>query len=140
MRKTIATRLKQSQNTCASLTTVQRLDMTALMAWRAKYKDAIAETHGVRLGYMGAFAKAATLAAQQVPRINAGIDTDREIITYRDYVDISIAVSTPKGPVTPVVRDCQSKNVVEIERDVAAMAKKVEESTSRSLGKILLIQ
>ncbi|KAJ6445335.1 dihydrolipoamide succinyltransferase [Purpureocillium lavendulum] len=94
-----------------------RLDMTALMAWRAKYKDAIAETQGVRLGYMGAFAKAATLAAQQVPRINAGIDTDREIITYRDYVDISIAVSTPKGLVTPVVRDCQAKNVVEIERD-----------------------
>jgi len=125
MRKTIATRLKQSQDTCASLTTVQRLDMTNLMAWRAKYKETIAESQGVKLGYMGAFAKAATLAAQQVPRINASIDTDREIITYRDYIDISIAVSTPKGLVTPVVRDCETKNVVEIERDIAAIAKKV---------------
>ncbi|KAK4085905.1 hypothetical protein Purlil1_9862 [Purpureocillium lilacinum] len=127
MRKTIATRLKQSQDTCASLTTVQRLDMTNLMAWRAKYKETIAESQGVKLGYMGAFAKAATLAAQQVPRINASIDTDREIITYRDYIDISIAVSTPKGLVTPVVRDCETKNVVEIERDIAAIAKKARD-------------
>ncbi|UNI23705.1 Dihydrolipoyllysine-residue succinyltransferase [Purpureocillium takamizusanense] len=127
MRKTIATRLKQSQDTCASLTTVQRVDMSNIMAWRAKYKEAVAESHGVKLGYMGAFAKAATLAAQRIPQINASIDTGREIITYRDYVDISIAVSTPKGLVTPVVRDCETKNVLEIERDIGAMAKKARD-------------
>ncbi|POR30981.1 Uncharacterized protein TPAR_08799 [Tolypocladium paradoxum] len=124
MRKTIATRLKQSQNTCASLTTVQRVDMSALMAWRAKYKEEVAETQGVRLGYMGAFAKATSLAAQQVPQVNASIDTEREVITYRDYVDISIAVSTPKGLVTPVIRNCEEMDLIEIEREIAAMAKK----------------
>ncbi|KNB13478.1 hypothetical protein FOXG_12971 [Fusarium oxysporum f. sp. lycopersici 4287] len=107
MRKTIATRLKQSQNTCASLTTVQEIDMTALMQWRVKYKEDVAKQYGVRLGYMGAFAKATALAAKQVPEINASIDTDREVITYRDYVDISIAVSSPKGLVTPVAREAR---------------------------------
>ncbi|RKK14244.1 hypothetical protein BFJ66_g13566 [Fusarium oxysporum f. sp. cepae] len=107
MRKTIATRLKQSQNTCASLTTVQEIDMTALMRWRVKYKEDVAKQYGVRLGYMGAFAKATALAAKQVPEINASIDTDREVITYRDYVDISIAVSSPKGLVTPVAREAR---------------------------------
>ncbi|RKL12067.1 hypothetical protein BFJ68_g8188 [Fusarium oxysporum] len=87
MRKTIAARLKQSQNTCASLTTIQEVDMTNIIAWRAKYKEEVAEEHGVRLGYMGAFTKATTLAAQKVPQINAMIDTEKEIITYRDYVD-----------------------------------------------------
>ncbi|VUC28256.1 unnamed protein product [Clonostachys rosea] len=127
MRKTIATRLKESQNRCASLTTVQRVDMSALMDWRAKYKESVAKAHDVRLGYMGAFAKATSLAAQQVPQINASIDTEREIITYRDYVDISIAVSTPKGLVTPVIRNCESKSIIELERDVGAMAKKARD-------------
>lgn len=125
MRKTIATRLKQSQNICASLTTMQEVDMSALMAWRAKYKDEVAETHGVRLGYMGAFTKAATLAAQEVPQMNASIDTDREVITYRDYVDISIAVSSPKGLITPVVRNTERATIIELEREIAALAKKV---------------
>ena len=125
MRRTIATRLKQSQNTCASLTTVQRVDMSAVIDWRARHREAVADSHGVRLGYMGFFAKATSLAAQAVPQVNASIDTQKEIITYRDYVDISIAVSTPKGLVTPVVRDCEAKSIIEIEKDVAAMAKKV---------------
>ncbi|KAJ0137787.1 hypothetical protein HZ326_19253 [Fusarium oxysporum f. sp. albedinis] len=119
MRKTIATRLKQSQNTCASLTTVQEIDMTALMRWRVKYKEDVAKQYGVRLGYMGAFAKATALAAKQVPEINASIDTDREVITYRDYVDISIAVSSPKGLVTPVVRDCDLLSIIELEKEIA---------------------
>lgn len=125
MRKTIAARLKQSQDTCASLTTMQEVDMTNLMAWRAKYRDEVAEEHGVRLGYMGAFTKATTLAAQRVPQINAAIDTDKEVITYRDYVDISIAVSAPKGLITPVLRNTHALSIVELERDVAALAKKV---------------
>ncbi|KAH6896674.1 hypothetical protein B0T10DRAFT_526083 [Thelonectria olida] len=127
MRKTIAARLKQSQNTCASLTTIQEVDMTNLIAWRAKYRDEVAEKHGVRLGYMGAFTKATTLAALEVPQINAAIDTDKEIITYRDYVDVSLAVSAPKGLVTPVVRNTNALSIVELEREVAALAKKARD-------------
>ncbi|EWZ31537.1 hypothetical protein FOZG_14671 [Fusarium oxysporum Fo47] len=126
MRKTIATRLKQSQNTCASLTTVQEIDMTALMRWRVKYKEDVAKQYGVRLGYMGAFAKATALAAKQVPEINASIDSDREVITYRDYVDISIAVSSPKGLVTPVVRDCDLLSIIELEKEIAIVAQKAK--------------
>ncbi|KAL6914579.1 hypothetical protein FSST1_012339 [Fusarium sambucinum] len=127
MRRTIAGRLKQSQNTCASLTTIQEVDMTNLIAWRAKYKEEVAEEHGVRLGYMGAFTKATTMAAQKVPQINAQIDTEKEIITYHDYVDVSIAVSAPKGLVTPVLRNTESLSIVELERAVAAAAKKARD-------------
>ncbi|EWZ94118.1 hypothetical protein FOWG_04492 [Fusarium oxysporum f. sp. lycopersici MN25] len=133
MRKTIATRLKQSQNTCASLTTVQEIDMTALMRWRVKYKEDVAKQYGVRLGYMGAFAKATALAAKQVPEINASIDTDREVITYRDYVDISIAVSSPKGLVTPVVRDCDLLSIIELEKEIAIVAQKATRLTMDDL-------
>lgn len=125
MRKTIATRLKQSQNICASLTTMQEIDMSALLAWRTKYKEEVAETHGVRLGFMGAFTKATTLAALEVPQVNASIDTDREIITYRNYVDVSIAVSSPKGLITPVVRNTERASIVDLEREIAALAQKV---------------
>lgn len=125
MRKTIATRLKQSQTTSASLTTVQEIDMTALMQWRTKYKEDVAKQYGIRLGYMGAFTKATALAAKQVPEINASIDTDREVIIYRDYVDISIAVSSPKGLVTPVVKDCDLLSIVELEKEIAIVAQKV---------------
>ncbi|CAG7554732.1 unnamed protein product [Fusarium equiseti] len=127
MRRTIAGRLKQSQNTTASLTTIQEVDMSNLIAWRAKYKEEVAEEHGVRLGYMGAFTKATTMAAQKVPQINAQIDTEKEIITYHDYVDVSIAVSAPKGLVTPVLRNTESMSIVELERAVAAAAKKARD-------------
>ncbi|WZH42330.1 Dihydrolipoyllysine-residue succinyltransferase [Fusarium acuminatum] len=127
MRKTIAGRLKQSQNTCASLTTIQEVDMSNLIAWRAKYKEEVAEEHGVRLGYMGAFTKATTMAAQKVPQINATIDTEKEIITYKDYVDVSIAVSAPKGLVTPVLRNTHELSIVELEREVASAAKKARD-------------
>lgn len=125
MRRTIASRLKQSQNTCASLTTIQEVDMSHLIAWRAKHKEEVAEQYGVRLGYMGAFVKATTIAAQQVPQINAAIDTDKNIITFRDYVDISIAVSAPKGLVTPVLRNTDRLSIIQVEREVAALAKRV---------------
>lgn len=125
IRQTIARRLKESQNRTASLTTVQRIDMSSLMQWRSQYKEHVMKEHGVRLGYMGAFTKAATMAALEIPQINASIDMDKEIITYRDYVDISIAVSTPKGLVTPVLRNTESMNVIDIERGVAALAGKV---------------
>ncbi|KAJ3527766.1 hypothetical protein NM208_g10541 [Fusarium decemcellulare] len=101
--------------------------MSNLMAWRSKYKEEVAEQYGVRLGYMGAFTKATTLAAQQIPQINAAIDTDKEVITYRDYVDISIAVSAPKGLVTPVLRNTNALSIVELEREVAVLAKKARD-------------
>ncbi|WYZ35134.1 hypothetical protein EsH8_I_001410 [Colletotrichum jinshuiense] len=128
MRKTIATKLKQSQNMTASLTTINEVDMSALMAWRAKNKEDVMKRHGVRLGYMGAFTKATCLAAQQVPQLNASIDTDKEVITYRDYVDISIAVSAPKGLITPVLRNVDSLDIIGIERGVAELAAKARDS------------
>ncbi|KAK1585022.1 2-oxoacid dehydrogenase acyltransferase [Colletotrichum navitas] len=127
MRKTIATKLKQSQNATASLTTINEVDMSALMAWRAQNKEAVMKRHGVRLGYMGAFTKATCLAAQQVPQLNASIDTEKEIITYRDYVDISIAVSAPKGLVTPVLRNVDALDIIGIERGVAELAAKARD-------------
>ncbi|KAL0936059.1 dihydrolipoamide succinyltransferase [Colletotrichum truncatum] len=127
MRKTIAQKLKQSQNMTASLTTINEVDMSALMEWRARNKEDVMKRHGVRLGYMGAFTKATCLAAQQVPQLNASIDTDKEIITYRDYVDISIAVSAPKGLITPVLRNVESLDIIGIERGVAELAAKARD-------------
>ncbi|OLN88082.1 Dihydrolipoyllysine-residue succinyltransferase component of 2-oxoglutarate dehydrogenase complex, mitochondrial [Colletotrichum chlorophyti] len=127
MRKTIASKLKQSQNITASLTTINEVDMSALMQWRARNKEDVMKRHGVRLGYMGAFTKATCLAAQQVPQLNASIDTEKEIITYRDYVDISIAVSAPKGLITPVLRNVESLDIIGIERGVAELAAKARD-------------
>jgi 2-oxoglutarate dehydrogenase E2 component (dihydrolipoamide succinyltransferase) len=125
MRKTIAQRLKSSQLTNATLTTMQEVDMSALMLWRKHNQARILDEHGVRLGFMGAFVKAATLAAQRVPVVNAALDIDKEEIIYRDYVDISIAVSTPKGLVTPVLKDCERLDIVQIEKRVRQLAEKV---------------
>lgn len=125
IRRTIAQRLKQSQNTTVSLTAMQEFDLSALMAWRKKHKDEVLEAHGIRLGYMGVFVKAATLAALRFPTLNAAMDLEREEIVFRDYVDISIAVSTLKGLVTPVLRNCEGLSIVEIEKHVLELATKV---------------
>lgn len=125
IRTTIARRLKESQNSTASLTAVQQVDMSGLMAWRKKHRDAVMEKHGVKLGYMGAFVKATTLAAQEVASVNAAMDVEKEVIIYRDYVDVSIAVSTPKGLMTPVLRNTHEMDIIAIERGVAAIAAKV---------------
>ncbi|TDZ32913.1 Dihydrolipoyllysine-residue succinyltransferase component of 2-oxoglutarate dehydrogenase complex [Colletotrichum trifolii] len=127
MRKTIAAKLKQSQNATAFLTTINEVDMSALIAWRAKNKEAVLKRHGVKLGYMGAFTKATCLAAQEVPQVNASINTEKEIITYRDYVDVSIAVSGPKGLTTPVLRNVHDLDIVNIERGVAELAAKARD-------------
>ena len=124
MRLRIAERLKQSQNDAASLTTFNEVDMSALMGLRKKYKDEVLEAHGTRLGFMGAFAKASTLALKEIPAVNASIEGG-DTIVYRDYVDISVAVSSPKGLVTPVVRNCESLDIVGLEKGIAAMAQKV---------------
>ena len=123
MRLRIAERLKESQNAAASLTTFNEIDMSSVMELRKKYKDEVLEQHGVKLGFMSAFAKACCLALKEIPAANASIEGDE--IVYRDYVDLSVAVATPKGLVTPVVRNAEGMNFVEIEKEIAGLGKKV---------------
>ena len=96
------------------LSTFNEIDMTNIMAMRSQYKDAFLEKHGVKLGFMSAFVKAAASALEMYPAVNAVID-EKEII-YRDYVDISIAVATPKGLVVPVLRDVDSLRFADVEK------------------------
>ena len=103
LRQTIARRLKEAQNTAAMLTTFNDVDMTAVMEARTRYKDLFEKKHGVRLGFMGFFVKAACMALKDIPSVNASIDGDD--IVYHDYADISVAVSAPNGLVVPVIRD-----------------------------------
>lgn len=123
MRQTIAKRLKQSQESAASLTTFNEIDMSSLMQFRSQYKDAVLKEQGVKLGFMSAFAKASCLALKEIPAANASIEGDT--IIYRDYVDLSVAVATEKGLVTPVVRNAEAMNLVEIEQAIAGLGKKV---------------
>ena len=102
------------------LTTFNEIDMTNIMAMRSAYKDAFLDAHGVKLGFMSAFVKAAASALEQIPAANGVID-DNEIV-YRDYVDISIAVATPKGLVVPVLRDVQDMRFADVEK-VRALAR-----------------
>jgi 2-oxoglutarate dehydrogenase E2 component (dihydrolipoamide succinyltransferase) len=134
MRLRIAERLKQSQNAAASLTTFNEIDMSSLMDMRKKYKDEVLDKQGVKLGFMSAFAKASCLALREIPVANASIEDD--YIVYRDYVDLSVAVATPKGLVTPVVRNAETMNFVEIEREISALGKKVR-CAGRHLGQIV---
>ncbi|OMO64825.1 Biotin/lipoyl attachment [Corchorus olitorius] len=127
LRKRVATRLKDSQNTFALLTTFNEVDMTNLMKLRSDYKDTFLEKHGVKLGLMSGFVKAAVSALQNQPIINAVIDGDD--IIYRDYIDISIAVGTPKGLVVPVIRDADRMNFAEIEKEINTLAKKAVDGT-----------
>ncbi|XP_008801119.1 dihydrolipoyllysine-residue succinyltransferase component of 2-oxoglutarate dehydrogenase complex 1, mitochondrial-like [Phoenix dactylifera] len=127
LRKRVATRLKDSQNTFALLTTFNEVDMTNLMKLRSDYKDAFVEKHGVKLGLMSGFVKAAVSALQNQPIINAVIDG--EDIIYREYIDISIAVGTRKGLVVPVIRDAGQMNFAEIEKTINTLAKKANDGT-----------
>ncbi|KAJ7716806.1 dihydrolipoamide succinyltransferase [Mycena maculata] len=125
MRLRIAERLKESQNAAASLTTFNEIDMSSLMDMRKRYKDAVLKEHEVKLGFMSAFAKACTLALKEIPAANASIEGEE--IVYRDYVDLSVAVATPKGLVTPVVRNAEILNFVGIEKEIAALGKKARD-------------
>ncbi|HKD47290.1 MAG TPA: 2-oxoglutarate dehydrogenase complex dihydrolipoyllysine-residue succinyltransferase [Rhizomicrobium sp.] len=116
LRKTIALRLKESQNTAAQLTTFNEVDMTRIMALRAEYKDSFEKKHGVRLGFMGFFAKASIAALKELPTINAEIEGDN--IIYKNYYDLGIAVSTDRGLVVPVVRDADQLSLAAIEKAV----------------------
>ncbi|KAK8963027.1 hypothetical protein KSP40_PGU002516 [Platanthera guangdongensis] len=127
LRKRIAARLKDSQNTFAMLTTFNEVDMTNLMALRSEYKDAFFEKHGTKLGLMSGFIKAAVSGLQNQPIVNAVIDG--EDIIYREYIDISIAVGTPKGLVVPVLRDADKMNFAEIEKNINTLAKRASGGT-----------
>jgi 2-oxoglutarate dehydrogenase E2 component (dihydrolipoamide succinyltransferase) len=127
LRKRVATRLKDSQNTFALLTTFNEIDMTNLMELRSQYKDAFLEKHGVKLGFMSGFVKAACSALKQLPSVNAVIDGDD--IIYRDYVDISIAVGTEKGLVVPVIRGADHLSFAEIEKTINVLGKKATSGT-----------
>jgi 2-oxoglutarate dehydrogenase E2 component (dihydrolipoamide succinyltransferase) len=133
MRLRIAERLKQSQNTAASLTTFNEVDMSQIMQFRKQYKDEILKSRGVKLGFMSAFAKASILAMKDVPTVNASIEGPGggDTIVYRDFVDISVAVATPKGLVTPVVRNAESMDMIEIEQAIAELGKKVNRTSPR---------
>ncbi|MGB5777747.1 MAG: 2-oxoglutarate dehydrogenase complex dihydrolipoyllysine-residue succinyltransferase [Allopontixanthobacter sediminis] len=127
MRQTIAKRLKSAQDTAALLTTFNDVDMTAVIEAREKYKELFAKKHDIKLGFMGFFAKAATLALKDVPSVNAQIDGDE--IVYHDYVDISVAVSAPGGLVVPVVRDVDRKGFAQIEKDIADFGKRAKDGS-----------
>ncbi|PLB39396.1 putative dihydrolipoamide succinyltransferase [Aspergillus candidus] len=130
MRLRIAERLKQSQNTAASLTTFNEVDMSSLMEFRKLYKDDVLKKTGVKLGFMSAFSRACVLAMKDVPAVNASIEGPNggDTIVYRDYVDISVAVATEKGLVTPVVRNAETMNLVGIEQAIAELGKKARDN------------
>ena len=127
MRQTIAKRLKDAQNTAALLTTFNDVDMSAVMDARGRYKDLFEKKHGIRLGFMAFFVKAVALAAKDIPAVNARIDGDE--IVYHDYLDVSVAVSAPKGLVVPVVRNADAMSFAEIEKAIAAFGKKAKDGT-----------
>ena len=125
LRKTIAARLKESQNTAAQLTTFNEVDMGALMDVRREYKDLFEQKYGARLGFMGFFARACVTALSEIPAINAEV-TDDEII-YKNYINMGIAVGTEKGLVVPVIRDVQNMGLADIELAVAEMGRKARD-------------
>jgi 2-oxoglutarate dehydrogenase E2 component (dihydrolipoamide succinyltransferase) len=127
LRQTVAKRLKDAQNTAAILTTFNDVDMSAVMEARARYKDLFEKKHGIRLGFMSFFVKAVALAVRDVPAVNGSIEGDE--IVYHDYLDVSIAVSAPKGLVVPVVRNADSMSFAEIEKTIAEYGKKAKDGT-----------
>ena len=127
LRQTVAKRLKEAQNTAAMLTTFNDVDMTAVMEARTKYKDLFEKKHGVRLGFMGFFTKAVCMALRDIPAVNASIEGDD--IVYRNYADISVAVSAPNGLVVPVIRDAQDMSVADIERTIGDFGKRAKDGT-----------
>ena len=127
LRQTIAARLKEAQNTAALLTTFNDVDMTAVMEARGRYKDLFEKKHGIRLGFMGFFVKAAALAARDVPSVNASIEGDE--IVYHDFLDVSVAVSAPNGLVVPVVRNAHAMSFAEIEKTIADFGKRAKDGT-----------
>jgi 2-oxoglutarate dehydrogenase E2 component (dihydrolipoamide succinyltransferase) len=125
LRRTIAARLVEAQATAAILTTFNEIDMSAVIAARARHKDAFEKKHGVRLGFTSFFAKAVVAALREVPEVNAEIDGEE--IVYKNYYDLGMAVSAPTGLVVPVIRDCDRKSFAEIEAALADLAERARD-------------
>jgi 2-oxoglutarate dehydrogenase E2 component (dihydrolipoamide succinyltransferase) len=127
LRQTIARRLKEAQNAAAMLTTFNEVDMTHVMALRAQYRELFEKKHGVKLGFMGFFVRACVQALKEIPNVNAEIDgTD---IIYKNYYHMGIAVGTERGLVVPVVRDCDSKTLAEIEKTIADFGRRARDGS-----------
>ncbi|KYL30657.1 dihydrolipoamide succinyltransferase [Pseudoalteromonas agarivorans] len=122
LRKTIANRLLEAKNSTAMLTTFNEVNMKPIMDLRKQYQEVFEKRHGIRLGFMSFYVKAVTEALKRFPDVNASIDGDD--IVYHNYFDISIAVSTPRGLVTPVLKDCDKLSVAEIEKGIRELALK----------------
>ena len=126
LRRTISRRLVEAKNSTAMLTTFNEVNMNPIMDLRKKYKEIFKKTHEVNLGFMSFFTKAVCFALQEWPSVNAKLDGEN--IIYHDYCDISIAVSSPKGLVVPVIRNAESLSMAEIEKEVAQLAVKARDS------------
>jgi len=125
LRQTIARRLKDAQNTAAMLTTFNEVDMTEVMAMRARYRDAFEKKHGAKLGFMGFFVKACVQALKEIPAVNAEIDGAD--LVYKNYYHLGIAVGTDKGLVVPVVRECDRLSIADIERAIADLGRRARD-------------
>ena len=125
LRKTIATRLKDAQNTAAMLTTFNEVDMTNVMALRSQYKDLFEKKHGVRIGFMSFFVKACIHALREIPAVNAEIDGDD--LVYKNYYNIGVAVGTDRGLVVPVVRDAQDLSLASIEKTINDLGRRARD-------------
>ncbi|MDB5406619.1 MAG: dihydrolipoamide succinyltransferase [Rhodospirillales bacterium] len=125
LRKRIAERLKEAQNTAAMLTTFNEVDMTEVMALRERYRDTFEKKHGVRLGFMSLFVKACIVALKELPAVNGEIDGDD--LVYKNYYDIGVAVGTPQGLVVPVLRDADAMSFGEIEKSVGDLGKRARD-------------
>ena len=125
LRQTIARRLKDAQNTAAMLTTFNDVDMSAVMNLRKEYKDLFEKKHGVRLGFMGFFAKAVCQALQEIPAVNAEIDgTD---LIYKHFVHLGVAVGSPRGLVVPVVRDADQMSIAQMEQAIGDFGRRARD-------------
>lgn len=127
MRLKIASRLKEAQNTNAMLTTFNEIDMSFIMDFRKQHLEAFQKKYGMKIGFMSAFCKASAYALQDQPVVNAVIEENE--IVYRDYVDISVAVASPKGLVVPVLRNVEGMNFADIELSIAGLADKAKKGT-----------
>ncbi|MFC4349356.1 2-oxoglutarate dehydrogenase complex dihydrolipoyllysine-residue succinyltransferase [Kordiimonas lipolytica] len=125
LRKKIAERLKDAQNTAAMLTTYNEVDMSAVMAARNKYKDLFARKHNIKLGFMSFFTKACCLALKEIPAVNAQIDGDE--IVYHNFANVGVAVSSPNGLVVPVLKDAQDMSFADTELAIANFGKKARD-------------
>ena len=125
LRQTIARRLKDAQNTAAMLTTFNEVDMSEVMALRARYKEAFEKKHGAKLGFMGFFVKACVQALKEIPAVNAEIDGAD--LVYKNYYHVGIAVGTDKGLIVPVVRDADKLSIAEIEKTISDLGKRARD-------------